>query len=80
MLVFRTILWNQTIKDGFHIHTDIWVAVLVDAQSATGVLRKNVHDARLRQFRQLAQYFARHQMEATTFRLKGYLYLLYHKF
>ena len=57
---------------------DIWVAVLVDAQSATGMFREDVHDARLRQFWQLAHYLARHQVEAATFRLQGYFNLLYH--
>ena len=69
---------HETVENRFHIHTNIRVAILVDAQSATGVLREDVHDARLRQFRQLAQYLARHQMEAATFRLQGYFYLLYH--
>ena len=58
--------------------SQIRVAVLVDAQSTTGVLRKDVHDAGLRKFRQLAHYLARHQMEAATFRLQGYFNLLYH--
>ena len=48
MLILRTILRNQAVEDSFHIHANIRVAVLVDAQSATGVLREDVHDARLR--------------------------------
>ena len=78
MFVLRTILRNQTVEDSLHIHTDIRVAILVDAQSATGVLRENIHDARLRQLRQLAHYLARHQVKASAFRLQGYFYLLYH--
>ena len=78
MLVFWQVLRNQTVEDGFHIHTNIRVTILVDAQSATGVLCEDVHDARLRQFWQLAHNLACYQMEATTFRLQGYFYLLYH--
>ena len=76
--VLRTILRHEAIEDGFHIDANIRVAVLVDAQSATGMFREDGHDARLRQFRQLTHYLARHQMEATTFRLQGYFNLLYH--
>ena len=54
MLIVGLILWNQTIKDGLHIDANIWVAILIDAQSAASVLREDVHDARLRQLRQLA--------------------------
>ena len=78
MLILRTILRNQAVEDSFHIHANIRVTVLVDAQSAAGVLREDVHDAGLRQFRQLVHYLARHQMEASTFRLQSYFYLLYH--
>ena len=70
--------YSEAIEDGFHIDANIRVAVLVDAQSATGMFREDGHDARLRQFRQLTHYLARHQMEATTFRLQGYFNLLYH--
>ena len=78
MFILRTILRHEAIEDGFHIDANIRVAVLVDAQSATGMFREDGHDARLRQFRQLTHYLARHQMEATTFRLQGYFNLLYH--
>ena len=77
MFIFRTILRHETVEDGLHIHANIGIAVLVDAQSAAGVLREDVHNACLRQLRQLAHYLARHQMEATTFRLQGYFNLLY---
>ena len=78
MFIFRTILRHETVEDGLHIHANIGIAVLVDAQSAAGVLREDVHNACLRQLRQLAHYLARHQMESATFRLQGYFYLLYH--
>jgi hypothetical protein len=42
------------------------------------MLREDVHNACLGQFWQLAQDFARHQVEASAFRLQHYLYLLYH--
>ena len=60
MLVLRAILRNQAVENRFHIDTNIRVAVLVDAQSAAGVLREYVHNAGLRQFRQLAHYLVRH--------------------
>lgn len=50
MLILRTVLRNQTVENRFHIHANIRIAVLVDAQSAAGVLREDVHDARLRKF------------------------------
>ena len=78
MLVLRAILWNQAIEDGFHIYTNIWIAILVDAQSTTGVLRKDIHDARLWQFRHLTNNLARYQMESTTLWIQSYFNLLYH--
>ncbi len=78
MLVLWTVLRNQAVEDGFHIHANIGIAVFVDTQSTAGVLREDVYNARLWQFWQLAQYFARHQMKTATFRLQGYFYLQYH--
>ena len=78
VLILRTIFRHKAIKNRFHIHTDIRVAVLVDAQSATGVLREDIHDTRLRQFRQFAYNLARHQMKSSSFGIQYYLYLLYH--
>ena len=34
MLILWTILWNQSVEDGFHIHTDIRICILINAQSA----------------------------------------------
>ena len=65
MLILRTILRNQAVEDSFHIHANIRVTVLVDAQSTTSMLREDVHDARLRQLWQLAHYLARHQVKAS---------------
>jgi hypothetical protein len=78
MLILRTVLWNQTVEDCFHVHANIRVTVLVDAQSATGVLREDVHNARLGELWQLAYNLTRHQMETATFRIQSYFYLLYH--
>ena len=44
---------DETVENGFHIHTDIRVCILVDAQSATRMLAENVDDARLRQLGKL---------------------------
>ena len=49
MLVLRAVLRNQTVEDSLHIDANIRITILVDAQSATSVLREDVHDARLRQ-------------------------------
>ena len=57
VLVLRAVLRNQTVENGFHIYTNIRVGVLIDAQSATGMLREDVHNACLGQFWQLAQDF-----------------------
>lgn len=48
MFVLRTILRDQLIKDCLHIHTDIWIIVLIDSQSTTGMLCEDVDDASLR--------------------------------
>ena len=54
MLIVGTAFGYQAVEDGLHIDTHIGVAVLVDAESATGVLGEDVHDAGLRERRQLA--------------------------
>ena len=78
MLILWTVLRNQTVEDGLHIHTNIRICILIDAQSATGMLRENVQDTNLRQFWQLAHDFTRHQVETSAFRFQYDLYLLYH--
>ena len=80
VLIFWTILGHQTVEDRFHVHTHVRIAILVDAQSATGVLREDIHEARCRQLGQLAQYLARHQMKAIRLRPQRDFYLLYHSF
>lgn len=73
-----TVLRNQSVEDGFHIHTNIWICILIDAQSATGMLAEYIDDTRLRQLGQLTQNLTRYQVETSAFRLQDYLYLLYH--
>ena len=50
MLILWTILWNQSVEDGFHIHTDIRICIFIDAQSTTRMLREDVHDTVLGSF------------------------------
>jgi hypothetical protein len=64
MLVLGTILWNQSIENGLHIQTNIWICILIDAQSTTRMLAEYIHDARLRQLWQLTQNLIGHQMES----------------
>ena len=45
VLIVRTAFGYQSVEDGLHIDTHIRVAVLVDAESATGVLGEYVDDA-----------------------------------
>ena len=80
VLVFWAILGYETIEDSLHIDTHIWIFILIDAQSTAGVLAEEVDDARLRQLGQLAQNFARYQVEPARFRLQGYFYLFYHNY
>ena len=46
VLVVGTTFWYEAVEDGFHICTDIGVAVLVDAKSATRVLGEDVDKSR----------------------------------
>ena len=64
MLILGPILWNKAVEDGFHIHADVRVGILIDAQSTARMLAEYVHDARLRQLGQLTHYLAGHQMES----------------
>ena len=65
MLVLRSIFWNKTVEDGFHINPYVWIRIFIDAQSATRMLAEYVDDTSLRQFWQLTQYLASHQMKAS---------------
>ena len=73
MLILRSILWYKTVEDGFHINPYVWISIFIDAQSATRMLAEYVDDTSLRQFWQLAQYLASHQMEASRLGSKCYL-------
>jgi len=66
MLVVGLVLWNQAVEDGFHINPHVWITVLIDAQSATGMFCEDIDDTSLRQLRQLlAKYLTRHKMEVS---------------
>jgi hypothetical protein len=60
VFVLWPILGNEPIEDGFHIYTDIRIGILIDAQSATGMLAEYIDQARLWQRGQLAQDLACH--------------------
>ena len=62
MFIFWSVLRNKTVKYGFHIHSNIGVCILIDAQTATRMLAEYIDDARLRQLGQLAQYLIGHQI------------------
>ena len=49
MFVFWSVLRNKTVEYGFHIHPNIRVCILVDAQSATRMFTEYIDDTRLRQ-------------------------------
>ena len=66
------------VEDGCHVVAHVGVGILVDAQSATGVLAKDVDDARLGKRGQLPHDLVRHQMEATRLGMERNFYLLYH--
>ena len=65
MLIVGLILWNYAVEDSFHINPHVRITVFVDAQAATRMLREDVDDTCLGQFRQLAKYLTRHQMKAS---------------
>ena len=79
MLILRTIFRDEAIEDGFHVHTNLRVCILIDAQSATGMLAEYADDASLRQLRQLTHYLTCHQMKAARLGDETYFYLLYHR-
>ena len=64
VFLFRSVLGNQSIENGLHVHAHIRVAVLVDAESATRMLREDIDDASFREHRQLSQNLIRHQVES----------------
>ena len=78
MFILRPILRNEVVEDCFHVHTHIRVSILIDAQSATGVLREDVHNTSLWQLRQLTHDFACNQVEPASLWIQCYFYLLYH--
>ena len=61
------------------IHTNVRIRVLIDTQSATGMLAEYVDDASHRQLGQLTQNLAGYQVKAARLVSKCNLYLLYHR-
>jgi len=41
VLILWTILWNQSVEYGFHIHTDIRISILINLKSADNFQRSN---------------------------------------
>jgi hypothetical protein len=80
MHILWPILRDKAVEDDFHIYTNIWICILIDAQSAARMLAEYVDDTGLRQFWQLTHYLACHQMKASWLGRKYYLYLLNHSF
>ena len=80
MFVSRQIFGYQTIEDCFHIGAHIRVAVLIDGQSATGMLAKEVQNASLGKRRQLAHNVSSDKMEAPRKGTKSDFNLLNHGF
>ena len=80
MLIVGTALWYQTVEDVFHIDTHIGVAVLVDAEAATGVLGEDIDDAGLWQGWQLAHDVASDEVESARHGSQGDFCLLNHCF
>ena len=64
MFILWSILRDKAIENSLHIHANIRISILIDAQSTTGVLTEDVDDARFGQLGQLAQYLTGYQMEA----------------
>lgn len=79
VLVGGKVFGCQTIEDGFHVGADIRVTVLVDGQSAAGVLAEEVQQPSLGERGQLPHDVARDEMEAPRKGTKGNFLLLNHK-
>ncbi len=58
--------------------SSVWVGVLIDGESAAGVLHEEVEQSFARQGRKLTYYFIGYEVEATAARLQCYFNLFYH--
>ena len=76
--VIRLAFGHNAVEDALHVGAHIRVGVLIDGESAAGVLYKEVEQPFARQGRKLTYYFIGYEVEATSARLQGYFNLFYH--
>ena len=76
--VIRLAFGHNAVEDTLHVSAHIRVGVLIDGESAAGVLHEEVEQPFARQGRKLTYYFIGYEVEATSARLQGYFNLFYH--
>ena len=76
--VIRLAFGHNAVEDALHVGAHIRVGVLIDGESAAGVLYKEVEQPFARQGRKLTYYFIGYEVEATSVRLQCYFNLFYH--
>lgn len=76
--VIRLTFRHNAVEDALHVGAHIRVGVLIDGESAAGVLYKEVEQPFARQGRKLTYYFIGYEVEATAARLQCYFNLFYH--
>lgn len=76
--VIRLAFGHNAVEDALHVGAHIRVGVLIDGESAAGVLHEEVEQPFARQGRKLTYYFIGYEVEATSVRLQCYFNLFYH--
>lgn len=76
--VIRLTFGHNAVEDALHVGAHIRVGVLIDGESAAGVLYEEVEQPFARQGRKLTYYFVGYEVEATSARLQCYFNLFYH--
>ena len=76
--VIRLTFGHNAVEDALHVGAHIRIGVLIDGESAAGVLHEEVEQPFARQGRKLTYYFIGYEVEATSARLQGYFNLFYH--
>ncbi len=76
--VIRLTFGHNAVEDALHVGAHIRVGVLIDGESAAGVLHEEVEQSFARQGRKLTYYFIGYEVEATAARLQCYFNLFYH--
>lgn len=76
--VIRLTFGHNAVEDALHVGAHIGVGVLIDGESAAGVLHEEVEQPFARQGRKLTYYFVGYEVEATSARLQSYFNLFYH--